>query len=98
MSEPDTIGGGTLKLIALDIDAEAAHRVAAALQAHVRREDLRAFGASAWIAFTNAAPSDIRDWLSPHLRGGESLLVTEFERWSSRGDAIDRRWMLRRGH
>jgi hypothetical protein len=98
VSERDTIGAGTLKLIVVDVQPRALPRIAAALDAHVRRQDLRAFGASAWVAFTDADPSDIRDWLAPHLRGGESLLVTEFERWSSRGDAIDRRWMLRRGH
>ena len=98
MSDLDTIGSGTLKLIVLDAPEAALPRVAAALDAHIRREDLRAFGASAWVAFTDAEPSDVRGWLAPHLRDGESLLVTEFERWSSHGEAVDRRWMLRRGH
>jgi hypothetical protein len=98
VSDPDTIGAGTLKLIVLDAQPGAPPRIAAALDAHIRREDLRAFGASAWMAFTDAEPSDVRDWLAPHLRDGESLLVTEFERWSSHGDAVDRRWTLRRGH
>jgi hypothetical protein len=98
VSELDLIGAGTLKLIALDSPAGSAPRIAAALQAHVRREDLRAFGASAWVAFTDSEPSAIRDWLAPHLREGESMLVTEFEHWSSHGPATDRRWLLRRGH
>jgi hypothetical protein len=98
VSERDTIGAGTLNLIVVDVQPRALPRIAAALDAHVRRQDLRAFGAAAWVAFTDADPADIRDWLAPHLRDGESLLVTEFERWSSRGETVDRRWMLRRGH
>lgn len=98
VSDPDTIGAGSLMLIVVDVRLAALPRIAAALDAHVRREDLRAFSDSAWIAFTDADPANIRDWLAPHLRDGESVLVTEFERWSSHGDAIDRRWMLRRGH
>ncbi|MEX2227450.1 MAG: hypothetical protein WEB52_13485 [Dehalococcoidia bacterium] len=98
MTTPEPIGAGTLKLIVLDARRDLVAVAKAALHAHVRPQDIRRAGASALIVYCTAAPSDVRDWLAPLLAEDESALVTEFERWSARGAAIDRRWMLRRGH
>ncbi len=51
-----------------------------------------------FLAFTDAGPAAIRDWLAPVLSEGEAVFVMEFERWSGSGPSIDRDWLLRRGH
>jgi hypothetical protein len=98
VTEPEPIGDGTLKLIVLDTGRSLAAEIEAALRVHVRSEELRPLGDRAFIVYTDAAPADIRDWLAPLLLDVQTVLVTEFERWSARGDAVDRRWLLRRGH
>lgn len=98
VTAPDPIGAGTLKLIVFDADSDAVLRARALLRERVRHEDVRPFSESAFIIYSGEGPAGIRDWLAPLLRPGESVLVTEFERWSARGDAVDRRWLLRRGH
>lgn len=98
MSTPDPIVPGTLKLILFDAPADAVARASACLRERVRDEDVRSIGAYAFIIYNGADPADVRDWLASLLGDGESVLVTEFERWSSRGDAVDPRWLLRRGH
>jgi hypothetical protein len=98
VSAPDEIGAGSLKLIVFDAPADAIAQATACLRRHVRDEDMRSIAPAALIIYSHASPADVRDWLAPLLLDGESVLVTEFERWSSRGDAVDRRWLLRRGH
>ncbi|MDO8616877.1 MAG: hypothetical protein Q7T33_14265 [Dehalococcoidia bacterium] len=55
-------------------------------------------GGAACAVYTAEEPADLRDRLRGRLEEGESLLVLEFERWSSSGPAIDSRWLLARGH
>jgi len=89
----DEIGPGSLKLIvAADTAAERA------LREHVRDAHLRQLGAGAWVAYTDAEPAEIRDWLAAAVGDGARAFVVEFERWSAFGEAIDRAWLLRRGH
>jgi len=98
VTAPEPIGLGSLKLvIGCGIDATLADRIGTEIAPHVRADDVRRAG-DAIIVYTDAEPGQIRDWLAPALRDGESVLVVEFERWSSRGDAVDRTWLLRRGH
>lgn len=61
------------------------------------RHILRLFD-SALLIFTDADTSTVRDWLKPSLAPEDDLLVVEFEHWSSLGRAIDRKWLLWRGH
>jgi hypothetical protein len=95
----EDIGRGTLKCVS----ASSPHRslrsaIEGALREHVAAHNVRHLHDSVFAVHTEAEPSDIRDWLAPLLREDESLLVVEFERWSGHGGAIDRRWLLRRGH
>jgi hypothetical protein len=94
----DAIGPGTLKLVLLDASADLLAAAESILRQHIRRADLRSIGDRAFLIYSDADPAAIRDWLAPILPEGASVLVTEFERWSARGDAVDRRWLLRRGH
>jgi len=69
-----------------------------ALRAHVSAENIRNIDAATFLVYTDAEPADVRDWLTPHLQDGEPIFVVEFERWSGYGPAVDRDWLLRRGH
>jgi hypothetical protein len=98
---PDEIGAGRLLMI---VAAAPAVDVESALLAHIRAADLRplhratsARGA-VFIAYTDAAPSGVRDWLAESLGADASAFIVEFERWSALGDDADRAWLLRRGH
>lgn len=98
MTAPEPVGPGSLKLVVgSSEEAALTDRIAEALARHVRAADIQRAGA-AFVVYTDAEPAQIRDWLADAVRAGESALVAEFERWSSRGDAFDRRWLLRRGH
>ena len=68
------------------------------LRAHVPLDEMRALGEHALLVHTEASTEDVRDWLAPALSDSESLLVLEFERWSTRGAAIDLEWLRARGH
>lgn len=70
----------------------------AALTERVRPEDIRRVSPVAFVVHTAIEPTELRDWLSGYLEGGESLLVIEFEKWSGFGDLVDRVWLLERGH
>lgn len=95
----EDIGPGTLKCVSASSPVRSLRdAIEAALLEHVAPHNVRHLHADTFAVYTEAEPSDIRDWLAPLLRGDESLLVVEFERWSGHGDAIDRRWLLRRGH
>ena len=87
-------GVGSLKLVVADGGAE----VEGALREHVPDADLRQFGEGAWVAYTDVEPAEIRDWIAAAVGNDAPVFVVEFERWSAFGDAIDRAWLLRRGH
>lgn len=89
----DDAGVGSLKLIVAEGDG-----VEPVLRERVRDADLRALAAGAWVAYTEAEPAEIRDWLADGAGAGGVAFVVEFERWSSYGEAIERAWLLRRGH
>jgi hypothetical protein len=93
------LGPGSLKLVV----AFSAHRalrepVERALRAHMSAGDIRHLRGDAFLIYTEAETATVRDWLAGRLDDEESALVVEFERWSSLGPAIDREWLLRRGH
>lgn len=92
----DEIGPGTLKLIVAS-SPEAAAAAESAVRARVRGADVRRLG-DALLAYTDARPDELRDAIRDSLPDGESVLVVEFERWSSAGGAVDTEWLLRRGH
>jgi hypothetical protein len=92
----DEKGTRTLKLaVVAHGDASAA---AEALSAFAREEDVRAVGEKAWVVYTAAETAAIRDRMAAALDADALVLVVEFERWSAYGEAIDREWLLRRGH
>ncbi len=95
----DIAGTGTLKcVLATSSSRDLAPVIEMALRPHIRAEDLRRLGAADVVVFGEPSPAQLRDWLAPALREGESVLVVEFERWSSFGPATDTRWLSRRGH
>jgi hypothetical protein len=98
VTQPEPIGEGALHLIAVDAPSGVMAALESALHARIRPDDVRRFGECAFLTYCDADPATIRDWLAPVLGDRDSVLVTEFERWSSRGDAIDAPWVLRRGH
>ncbi len=68
------------------------------LQARVGEADILRLNADSYVVYTSQATSEIRGWLAPQLRDGESLLVVEFETWSGWGPGINPPWLLRHGH
>jgi hypothetical protein len=98
VTSEDPIGAGTLKLVVVHALPDTVRRAGETLVEHLRPEDVRPAGIAAYIIYTEADPSDVRGWIAPLLGEQDAMLVTEFERWSSHGDGIDRRWLLRRGH
>ena len=89
------IGAGTLKCVILLGDIR---RALDALGPQVDAENVRQVGGGAILLHTEVAASELRDRLSAVLDERESALVIEFETWSGYGDAIDRGWLLERGH
>lgn len=60
--------------------------------------EVRRINDAAWLAYAERHDAAaIRDRIAP-LADGVSVFVAEFERWSAGGDAVDRAWLLRRGH
>lgn len=92
----DEIGPGTLKLIVAS-SPEAAAVAERALRVRVRDADVRRLG-DALLVYADLSPAEIRDAIRGGLPQGESVLVAEFERWSSAGAAAETEWLLRRGH
>ncbi len=72
--------------------------VAQALESKIGPEDVRRLGDETLAVYVAAQPSAIRDWAAELLEDGESVLVVEFERWSSNGPGVDGAWLLKRGH
>ena len=66
--------------------------------AHLDFSDRRILSRDAMVVHSSATPEQIRDALMPLLDLGASLVVVEFERWSSYGVEVDVEWLLRRGH
>jgi hypothetical protein len=95
----DEIGDGTLKCIVGHSLNRSIHPLLEdLLRPKVRSQDIRQLGGDALIVYSGASTADLRDWISQRLEPGESVFVAEFERWSAYGPALDRRWLLRRGH
>jgi hypothetical protein len=95
----EDIGPGTLKCVSVSSPARSLRDdVETVLLEHVAPHNVRHLHDATFAVHTDAETSDIRDWLAALLGEDESLLVVEFERWSGHGDAIDRAWLLRRGH
>ncbi len=69
-----------------------------ALRARIGEADVRQIAGDVFVVHSDLETSELRDALAAELAEGESVFVVEFERWSGYGDAIDRRWLLRRGH
>ena len=95
----DETGPGSLKCVIGSSPTRAlAEILLPALGAHVVARNIYHLHGETIIVHTDAETATIREWLTPLLQEDESLLVVEFERWSSQGAAVDRRWLLRRGH
>ncbi len=93
------IGPGSLKcVIAWAPQRPLAGPVREALSEHIDQEDIRAIDGGATLVHTTADAAHIRDWLAAVLKADESALVLEFEKWSGYGTAVDRGWLLARGH
>lgn len=100
MSAGEVISPGSLKLLtAWSPERGLDEVVEAALAGRVRPEDVRRLWAGAFLLYTDAAPSELRDRLAARLRPGEGVFVVAFEQWSGRGPGAEQRaWLLRRGH
>jgi hypothetical protein len=68
------------------------------LEGRVDRGEILAVGDDAVVVNTVLSADELRDSLRETLDPDEGLLVTEFEVWSGYGQALDSKWMLRRGH
>jgi hypothetical protein len=60
--------------------------------------DIRRVGDDAIIAFSAEDAETLRAYLTPLITPDEGLLITEFEKWSGYGKALDAEWLLARGH
>lgn len=95
----DVIGPGSLKLVSVcSPEPSVRETLYATLRAHIGENDVRHLHDETFLLYTDAEPATVRDWLAAVLAKGESVFVVEFERWSGHGSAVDRRWLLRRGH
>lgn len=93
------IGPGSLKcVIAWSPQRPLAGPVREVLRERIDREDIRHVDGGVTLLHTTADAADIRDWLAAILNTDESALVLEFEKWSGYGNAVDRDWLLARGH
>jgi hypothetical protein len=92
------IGPGTLKCIVFRVHALAREAIYSALRSRVAEDDLRPIDSETILAFTEATPAQIRDWLAKAGGPGAWIFVVEFEKWSGYGQEIDREWLLARGH
>ena len=95
----DRVGPGSLKcVIGWSPHRSLREPLEAALRARMSPADVRHLHGDAFLVYTEASTSDVRDWLTPGLSEGESVFVVEFERWSARGPVADRDWLRARGH
>lgn len=95
----DVIGPGSLKLVSGWSLSRALDPVLdEVLSDRAGTNDVRRLQDNVFVVYTEAEPTDVRNWVAERLTDQESVLVVEFERWSSHGPAVDRRWLLRRGH
>ena len=69
-----------------------------ALVALAGSEEVRSPAAGAFVVHATVTPAALRDALRSPAGSDGVLLIVEFERWSSLGDAVDPAWLLRRGH
>jgi hypothetical protein len=92
------VGPGTLKCIVFRADAVRRQVICDTLRSRVGSDGLRHVDTETILVFTEASPADIRDWLAAAGGPGAWILVVEFEKWSGYGGAIDREWLLARGH
>ena len=60
--------------------------------------ELRGIGDDAYLVHTALSADELRNRLRLTIAAEEGLLVLDFERWSGHGEALDRRWMMARGH
>ena len=89
----------SLKLVVLSSPrAHTCQQVAHRLIERAGKAETQQVGGAAFLVETDAEASDVRDWLAVHLAPEDTLLVVEFERWSSRGAGVDTAWLHRRGH
>lgn len=68
------------------------------LRSIVPDAELRGIGDDAYLVHTALSADELRNRLRLTLVAEEGLLVIDFERWSGHGEALDRRWLLARGH
>jgi hypothetical protein len=68
------------------------------LRSIVTDAELRELGDDAYLVHTALSADELRNRLRRTLAVDEGLLVIDFERWSGHGEALDRRWLLARGH
>ena len=93
------IAQGRLNCVgALSARRPLARLIEEALHARLPADDIRRLYGDVYLVYTDAGTAAIRDWLTPCLEDDESLIVVEFETWSGYGPALDRRWLLSRGH
>jgi hypothetical protein len=95
----DVIGPGSLKLVSGWSSARSLDPVLhEILSDRAGANNVRRFHDSVFAVYSEAEPADVREWFAGRLTSEESVFVVEFERWSSHGPHVDRRWLLRRGH
>jgi len=95
----DVIGQGSLMFVSgWSASRSLDQLIERTLTAHAGANDVRRLHDQTYIAYADAEPSDVRNWLAEQLAEDESVFVVEFEHWSSHGPAADRSWLLRRGH
>jgi len=68
------------------------------LEARVASADICRLNEDSHLVYTHEASVHVRDWVAAELGDGESVLVVEFETWSSCGPGVDARWLARHGH
>jgi hypothetical protein len=95
----DVVREGSLKLVvAWSRQRSLDSVVETFLSKYAGVNDLQRLTQGCFVIHTAAEPSELRDELSAILIETESVIVVQFERWSSAGSDIDTRWLLRRGH
>jgi hypothetical protein len=95
----DEVGAGTLKCVSASSSTRPLRDVIErALLANAPATNVRHLFGDVFLVHTEADTAAVRDALAATLADGESAFVAEFERWSGWGDAVDTRWLLRRGH
>jgi hypothetical protein len=60
--------------------------------------DMIQLGDDSFVVYGVAAAAEIRNWVAGTLEPEESVMVFEFEKWSSHGPGVGAEWLMRRGH